>query len=127
VRYSETDAMGIVYHANYLVWFEVARTELFRRQGLPYTRFEAEGLALAVIDAKLRYRSAAKYDDELDLKAEIVTVNPRKIVFNYLITCGKRVMCEGSTAHLFINRQDGSAVSAAKYPIWKEVQLLFKP
>lgn len=124
VRYAETDAMGIVYHANYLVWFEVARTELFRRLGLPYTKFEAEGLGLAVVDANVRFKAAAKYDDLLELKAEIGKLNTRQIVFNYQIAYGGRVICEGSTSHFFVNWSEGRAVSAAKYPIWQEVKRL---
>ena len=123
VRYSETDAMGIVYNANYLVWFEVARTELFRKMGLPYTRFEAEGLALAVIEANLRYKAAAKYDDMVELRAEVGAINPRKVIFNYEITSGQKVLCEGRTVHFFVN-SDGRATSAAGYPIWQEVKRL---
>lgn len=124
VRYSETDAMGIVYHANYLVWFEVARNELFRSLGLPYTRFEAEGLSLAVIEADIRYKAPAKYDDLLELRAGVVKINSRKIVFQYEIcSCGK-LICQGSTGHLFTN-QEGKATSAAGYPIWQEVKALF--
>ncbi len=121
VRYSETDAMGIVYNANYLVWFEVARTELFRKLGLPYTRFEAEGLALAVVEANLRYKAAARYDDVVELRAEVGEITPRKVVFDYQIACGEKLLCEGRTVHLFVN-SEGRAVSAARYEIWEEVR-----
>lgn len=123
VRYSETDAMGIVYNANYLVWFEVARTELFRKLGLPYTRFEAEGLALAVIEANLRYKAAARYDDVVELRAEVGEINPRKVIFNYQLTSGQKVLCEGSTVHFFVNHE-GRAISAAGYPVWQDVKRL---
>lgn len=121
VRYAETDAMGIVYHTNYLVWFEIARTELFRSCGLPYTNFEANGLALAVVEANARYRAAAKYDDEIELRAELDEFGPRKVRFKYEITREGLLLCEGYTTHVFVNRE-GKAVSAALNPLWSEVR-----
>ena len=64
VRYSETDQMKIVYNANYLAWFEIARTELCRKWGRPYTEWEAQGLMLPVVEAYCRYKSPARYDDD---------------------------------------------------------------
>ncbi len=124
VRYAETDAMGIVYHANYLVWMEIARTELFRLLGLPYTQFESEGLALAVVDAALRYKAPAKYDDLLELHAEVTEVSSRKVVFSYKVLRGDVLLCEGETVHLFVN-QDGRAVSAGGFPILQNVKRIF--
>ncbi len=124
VRYAETDAMGIVYHANYLIWFEIARTELFRSFGLPYTRFELEGLGLAVVEANIRYKSPAKYDDQLELKAEIAEIGSRKVSFNYQITTGDNLLCEGKTTHVFTNNE-GRATSAAGYPVWQAVKQIF--
>ncbi|HEX3015595.1 MAG TPA: thioesterase family protein [Desulfobacteria bacterium] len=124
VRYAETDAMGIVYNANYLVWFEVARTELFRSLSLPYTRFETEGLALAVVEASVRYKRAAHYDDLLQLCTEVASLTPRKVVFNYQITKGQTLVCSGSTTHVFVNR-DGKAVSASGSGIWEKVRQAF--
>ena len=71
VRYSETDKMGIVYHANYLVWFEVGRSELFRELDLPYTLLEEQGLGLAVIEASCRYRKPSHYDEDLVIITEL--------------------------------------------------------
>ena len=65
VRYSETDQMKIVYNANYLDWFEIARTELCRKWGRPYTEWEAQGLMLPVVEAYCRYKSPARYDHRL--------------------------------------------------------------
>lgn len=121
VRYAETDAMGIVYHANYLVWFEIARTELFRLRGLPYTKFEAEGLVLAVVQADVRYKAPARYDDLLELQAEVQEINHRKVVFRYKICHAGSIICEGSTTHLFVN-SEGKAISAARYPVWQKVK-----
>ena len=66
VRYAETDQMGIVYYANYLVWFEVGRTDLLRLTGWSYREMEADGFALPVVEAHCDYRQSAKYDDELE-------------------------------------------------------------
>jgi acyl-CoA thioester hydrolase len=125
VRYAETDAMGIAYHSNYLVWFEVARTELFRAIGLPYTKFESDGLALAVVEANIRYKAPVKYDDLLDLQAEVAEMNNRKVVFHYKICNQQNIVCEGSTVHLFIN-QEGRSTNASGYPVWSEVRQIFE-
>ena len=66
VRYAETDQMGVVYHANYFVWFEVGRVELMRQRGLDYKQMEAEeGCGIAVVEATARYKAPARYDEEL--------------------------------------------------------------
>ncbi len=65
MRYAETDQMGVVYHANYLVWFEVGRVEKIRSMGLDYKSMEEEGLLIAVAEAKARYKAPARYDEEL--------------------------------------------------------------
>lgn len=85
VRYAETDQMGIVYHSNYLIWFEVGRTELFRNLGLPYTVFEEQGLSLAVVEASCRYRQPAKYDDELVVYTRLEKFTSRIIKFSYQV------------------------------------------
>ena len=68
VRYAETDKMGVVYYANYLVWFEVGRTDLLRESGWNYREMEKEGYALPVIEAHCTYRESAKYDDDLEVR-----------------------------------------------------------
>ena len=70
VRYAETDKMGVVYYANYFVWFEVARADLLRSLGWTYREMEAAGVALPVIEAHCQYQRGARYDDELDVMAE---------------------------------------------------------
>jgi acyl-CoA thioester hydrolase len=70
VRYAETDKMGVVYYANYLVWFEIGRTDLLRTLGWSYREMEEAGVSLPVIEAQCTYRRAAKYDDELDVRTE---------------------------------------------------------
>ncbi len=86
VRYAETDQMGVAYYANYLVWFEVARTDWLRAAGLTYRELEAEGLFLPVIEAQCAYRSPARYDDALAVRATARLVSPARLAFDYDIT-----------------------------------------
>jgi acyl-CoA thioester hydrolase len=85
VRYAETDQMGVVYHAHYLVWCELGRTELMRSHGLPYSELEASGIMLAVSDASLRYARAARYDDVIRVVTRIEKVQSRTVTFAYTI------------------------------------------
>ena len=85
VRYSETDRMGIVYHAHYLVWCEAGRTELMRQAGYPYTRLENEGFALAVSNAALRFHAPARYDDVIVIETTVREVRSRTVEFDYLV------------------------------------------
>ena len=86
VRYAETDRMGVVYHANYLVWCEVGRTEYIRTLGVSYGELEAGGLLLAVTDASLRFHASARYDDVVRIDTSLAEVRSRTITFEYLIT-----------------------------------------
>jgi acyl-CoA thioester hydrolase len=83
VRYAETDQMGVVYHANYLVWCEIGRTELMRELGFAYADVEAAGIRLAVAEAALRYGQAARYDDPILVVTHIAAAQSRTITFGY--------------------------------------------
>ncbi|CAN5819310.1 thioesterase family protein [soil metagenome] len=83
VRYAETDKMGVVYYANYFVWFEVARTDLLRSLGWSYRDMEQAGVALPVIEAECRYHRGARYDDELDVRAEGRLLSAVRMEFMY--------------------------------------------
>jgi acyl-CoA thioester hydrolase len=85
VRYSETDQMGVVYHAEYLVWCEVGRTDFIRALGLPYADLERRGTTLAVAEATIRYHAPARYDDLIRVETRLVEVRSRAITFDYLI------------------------------------------
>src|SRR6185437_3405824 len=86
VRYAETDQMGVVYHANYLVWFEIGRVELMRQQGVDYKRMELEdGCFIAVVEATARYKAPARYDDELIIETTVRAVRGPIIRFGYKI------------------------------------------
>jgi acyl-CoA thioester hydrolase len=83
VRYAETDKMGVVYYANYFVWFEVGRTEWLRDTGLTYRDMERDGISLPVIEAHCEYRRAARYDDDLEILTRAALMTPVRIRFDY--------------------------------------------
>jgi acyl-CoA thioester hydrolase len=94
VRYAETDQMGVAYHANYLVWCEIGRTEYIRQHGLSYAQMERDGLLLAVSDASLRFHASARYDDLVRVETTLASVKSRSLTFDYLIsnaTTGERL------------------------------------
>ena len=85
VRYSETDQMGVVYHAEYLVWCEVGRTDYIRGCGLPYSALERRGTRLAVAEASIRYHAPARYDDLIRVETRLTDIRSRAITFEYVI------------------------------------------
>jgi acyl-CoA thioester hydrolase len=85
VNYSETDQMGVVYHARYLVWFDVARCEHLRLTGLTYRELEARGCRLAVSEVSVRYRRPARYDDLLRVRCWVREVASRRVTFGYVV------------------------------------------
>lgn len=106
VRYAETDQMGVVYYANYLVWMEIGRVELCRACGFNYRDMEREdGIFLAVAEASCRYRAPAKYDDVVVIKTWIEDASKRMITFQYEMQAAGRVLATGSTRHVFLNRE----------------------
>ncbi len=107
VRYAETDQMGVVYHANYLVWFEIGRAELMRQRGLDYRKLEAEeGCGIAVAEATVRYKRPARYDDELIIETTVLWVRGPIIRFGYKILRVEDglLLCEGETIHVVVGR-----------------------
>jgi acyl-CoA thioester hydrolase len=99
VRYAETDRMGVVYYANYFVWFEIGRTDWLRETGHSYRAMEAEGVQLPVIEAHCQYRRAAKYDDELEIRTQAALLTPVRIRFDYDIARGDETLVTGYTIH----------------------------
>ena len=85
VNYSETDQMGVVYHANYLVWFDRARTELMRGTGLTYRELEQQGVYLAVAEVRVRYRAAVRYDDLVQVRCWVRALESRRVTFGYAV------------------------------------------
>jgi len=107
VRYAETDKMGVVYYANYLVWMEVGRVELCRARGFSYRDMElADGVLMAVAEAQCRYRAPARFDDEVIVKTWVEEANKRVATFGYemRLAATDAVLATGSTKHVFVNR-----------------------
>lgn len=106
-RYQETDAMGVVYHANYLNWFEISRTEWVRSIGVPYTEFESKGFMLPVIEADMKFLSPARYDDEITIRNRLIDFSQTRLSFEYEIvkSIEGTVLVTGSTKHVWINQE----------------------
>ena len=103
VRYAETDQMGMVYYANYLIWMEAGRSDFCRECGFSYRDLESEEKAfLAVAEANCRYLSPARYDDEVIVETELSRVKNRVVEFNYRIERGDTLLAEGRTLHVVI-------------------------
>jgi acyl-CoA thioester hydrolase len=112
VRYAETDGMKVVYHGNYLTYFEEARTNLFRNIGVVYSEIEKSGLYLVVVEAHVHYRRSALYDDVLHVKATLKEVATLKITIDYEITRDNstEILVFGQTVHAFTDAKTGRPV-----------------
>jgi acyl-CoA thioester hydrolase len=118
VRYAETDQMGVVYHANYFIWFEVGRVEHIRSMGLDYKSMEQEeGCGIAVVEATARYKAPARYDDELLIRTRIAHIRGSVLRFAYLIYRAQdhQLLCEGSTTHVVVDRNMKKTAMPARY------------
>jgi len=118
VRYAETDQMGVVYHANYLVWFEVGRVEFIRQMGLDYRSMEKEENAMiAVVEATARYKAPARYDDELIVRTTLAGVRGSIVRFRYAVVRAddELLLCEGETVHLVVGRDMKKREMPARY------------
>ncbi len=118
VRYAETDQMGVVYYANYLVWFEIGRSEFCRQHGFEYRDMEREdGLYIIVAEASCRYKASARYDDEIEVKTCLRAVRKRVLIFGYEIyrQSDGILLAEGETTHVIVNRQGRSCALPDKY------------
>ncbi len=114
VRYAETDKMGVVYHANYLVWFEIGRTDWLRDTGWTYRAMEEDGFQLPVIEAHCEYKQGARYDDELEIRTRAAPASPVRIQFDYEVVrrADGVVLALGHTVHATI----GPAGRPARLP-----------
>ncbi len=118
VRYAETDQMGVVYYANYLVWMEVARVEYCQALGFRYKDMELEdGVFLAVVEANCRYLYPARFDEEVVVETRIEEANPRIVAFHYemRLAGGDKKLARGVTRHIFCNREMRPVRLPAKY------------
>jgi acyl-CoA thioester hydrolase len=106
VRYAETDQMGVVYHANHFIWFEIGRVDLMRQLGFNYRDLERDhGCFIPVVDARCRYKAPARYDDEIIVRTHLRNVRESMIHFGYeLIRVeGGEVLAEGETMHMILD------------------------
>ena len=124
VRYAETDQMGVVYHANYLVWFEVGRVEFLRQMGFSYKEMEQQdGCCIAVVDARCRYKAPARYDDEIIVRTHLKNVRESLVHFGYELVRANdgMLLAEGETTHVVIDRELKKTPIPVKYvTIFKE-------
>jgi acyl-CoA thioester hydrolase len=118
VRYAETDQMGIVYHANYFIWFEVGRVELMRQLGFSYRDMEhKDGCGIAVIDARCRYKAPARYDDEVMVRTHLKYIRESLVQFGYelLRVNDGTLLAEGDTTHVVVDPEMNKIPLPEKY------------
>ncbi|HEV8263506.1 MAG TPA: thioesterase family protein [Gemmatimonadales bacterium] len=107
VNYSETDQMGFVYHANYFIWLDMARTEHMRERGVSYKELEGQGVYLAVTDARIRYRQPARYDDLLRVRCWVRDLASRRVTFGYAVDRAEtgELLATAETSLIALNAQ----------------------
>ena len=118
VRYAETDQMGVVYHSNHFIWFEVGRVELLRQLGFSYRDMESkDNCFIAVAEAKCRYRAPVMYDEEVVVRTRLLNVRESVIHFGYelLRAADGALLAEGETTHIVTNAEMKIAELPAKY------------
>lgn len=118
VRYAETDQMGVVYHSNFVVWFEVGRVELLRQLGFRYRDMERnDDCHIAVVDVRCRYKAPARYDDEIIIRTELKNVRESLLHFGYEIVRAEdqTLLAEGETTHIVVNRNFERTTLPEKY------------
>ena len=118
VRYAETDQMGVVYYANYFVWFEIGRTDYCRQHGFAYRDMEKEdGLCIIVAEARCRYKAPAHYDDEIEVRTRLKAVRRRVLVFDYQIyrRADDELLAEGETVHVITDLNGRPRALPEKY------------
>ncbi len=118
VRYAETDQMGVVYHSNHLIWFEVGRVELMRQMGFSYRDMEREdGRFIAVAEVKCRYRAPVFYDEEVVIRTRLKSVRESVVVFGYELVRAEKgtLLAEGETTHIVTDSNMKIAALPEKY------------
>lgn len=110
VRYAETDQMGIVHHANYVVWLELGRSDWMRARGKGYAEIEAAGFRLVVNAVQVQYRAPARYDEEVQVRTRLKEAGRRKVVFGYVVERDGQRLAEGESVHLVADAQGRATV-----------------
>jgi acyl-CoA thioester hydrolase len=118
VRYAETDKMGVVYHSNFVIWFEVGRVELLRQLGFQYSEMEtADDCHIPVVDLRVRYKSPAQYDDEIVVRTQIKNVRSSLLHFSYEVfrEADRTLLATGETMHIIVNSKLERTALPEKY------------
>lgn len=118
VRYAETDQMGVVYHSNYIVWFEVGRVEMLRQLGFTYREMESEDhVHIAVVDVRCRFKSPARYDDRITIRTRLLNVRESLLHFGYEIMRQEdgMLLAEGETTHIVVDAEMRKIAIPQKY------------
>lgn len=118
VRYAETDQMGVVYHGNHFVWFEVGRVELLRQLGFSYREMEEnDGCCIAVVEARCRYKAPVRYDDEVLIRTRLKNVRESLVQFAYELVRENDgvLLAEGETTHVVTDREMRKRAIPGKY------------
>ncbi|MCP8969136.1 acyl-CoA thioesterase [Ectobacillus ponti] len=123
IRYAETDQMGVVYHANYVIWLELGRTQLIDELGLSYVQMEEEGIVSPVLDLQVQYRKAMRYGEKAIVKTWVEALNPLRVVYGYEIYNEQGDLCiTANTTNILVKKDTFRPVSFKKlYPEWYEV------
>lgn len=128
VRYAETDQAGVVYHSNYLIWFEVGRVELCRDYGFNYRDMEKNADAyLPVTEARVKYRVPAKYDDDIIIRSRVIELRSRAIKFAYEVRRGsdQTLLAEGETHHIVMNGEGRARAFPPEYAAMMKTGKIF--
>ncbi|MBS4021423.1 MAG: acyl-CoA thioesterase [Dethiobacter sp.] len=122
VRYAETDQMGVVYYANYFVWFEAGRTEYFRQLGMPYNEFERNDIFLPVTRAFAHFKVPARYDEMVRVVTDVTSIQEVRIAFKYEIFRENELLVRGETEHAFVSKNGKPVVLKKQNPfLWRRL------
>ncbi|MHC4840537.1 MAG: acyl-CoA thioesterase [Planctomycetota bacterium] len=106
VRYAETDQMGVVYHSNYVIYFEIGRTEAMRQIGINYADLEQQGYVLAVLETHCKHTGSARYDDLLTIRTRLTAMTKARLTFSYEVLRNDECLTTGSTILAFLSREN---------------------
>ncbi|MGP4067938.1 acyl-CoA thioesterase [Halobacillus sp. B29] len=125
VRYQETDMMGVVYHANYLVWFEIGRTAFIEELGFKYSEIEKQGVVSPVIDANISFKHPVRYGDEAVVKTWVDEYDGLRVTYGYEVVHGDgRLAVSGQTKHVIVKKENFRPVSIRRsFPEWHQAYL----
>ncbi|SHF54112.1 acyl-CoA thioesterase [Ornithinibacillus halophilus] len=125
VRYQETDQMGVVYHANYLIWFEIGRTKFIEDLGLSYAKMESQGVVSPVLDAQISFKKPVRYGEKAFVETWLEEYDGLRTVYGYNILNGSGEICvTGSTKHVIVKKDSFRPLSLRKtFPEWHEKYL----